>query len=619
MTNIPEFATMSRKAFLAGAVGFCGLVLPARAFAVAPSELDAQGVVRLAKGMKVEGASAALLIDVMASELTPEERVAINRKAVYEVSTGAEPSQTSYDLGGRVVAVVVAPADEAVAATGASDAVSGILADAFAVTDAYGYLDSATGLLVSGIDLGTPDRPRDVQAATGAFTDPTNGSSYYNLMACYAQMLQVESLVEGSGASSVCDAAEGVSVDVSYLADAVELVREVATFDPALTVSYDHTSPSLDCIAAHGAATMRFHIAAGGWWGYALTGNSIIDKVFDVPGGMQENIATQTEKGNFFDIDYGNGIHLLKDADIQNPIIVMDDASALVVDVDYYGAEVFHDRLMGVVGDRELSIYITHQHGDHLINLQYIDPDEISAVYYPKEEPASGPTAGGVNIEDCLGKFDKAGKLVLVSDGDVIETAGREFEVVSMKGHTPGGTQLLDKTDRLLFAGDTLGSQTFKGGTTIKLSEIRDWQGYVVDNMKRHGVGTDACTFDYIITGHTSYKLGPEFIEWLKACVDVVADQGMEGTAAMPSGRNIVSMLNGRQLSLDELTTLFATGVNDAQWARTYSIAVTDDSAVASMAEGERGENVPLAFGATGVAFAGAVAGSLAYRKKLEG
>jgi len=48
-----------------------------------------------------------------------------------------------------------------------------------------------------------------------------------------------------------------------------------------------------------------------------------------------------------------------------------------------------------------------------------------------------------------------------LSDGQIFELGGRTLEIISVAGHTPGSVVVLDRTNELMFTGDTIGSGNF--------------------------------------------------------------------------------------------------------------------------------------------------------------
>ena len=54
-----------------------------------------------------------------------------------------------------------------------------------------------------------------------------------------------------------------------------------------------------------------------------------------------------------------------------------------------------------------------------------------------------------------------AKKIKPLADGQVFRLGGRELEVIAVCGHTPGSVVLLDRANRLMFSGDTIGSGNF--------------------------------------------------------------------------------------------------------------------------------------------------------------
>lgn len=518
------------------------------------------------------GDTGVLIVDGTEAGLSEELQTKIGDRDVYEVSSSEMPDLDVYELGDATVVPVLVTGADTQSAIGYSDAIGDIID----VADRVIYMDTDNMLELTGIETGTPESPLELTD-----NNPTTGASYYNMMAAYSKAYQANPMGLAEFGTDLAQLGEfetvytpSAVVDRDYLDDLATIFDKINNFDQSLNLSLAPGAVSIDLVASEGSAKLDFHVQTNGYWGYALAGDSIINQVFGVDGGYMENMATQTAKGNFFKIDYGNGIYVLRDTDLQNPILIMNDSEALLIDTDNYGSEVFHDYIMEAVGDRDLSVYITHVHGDHLINLQYLDPSEVTTLYYPEGEPTSGPTAGGVNVEDILSPF--AAKTHYVSDGEILNVAGKEFEVIAMTGHTAGGTQLLDKTDRILFSGDTLGAQTFKGGTRVGMTTVDLWLDQIQANIDRLGVGTPEVRYDFIIGGHIPYKVVPEYELWMQTALQAAKENAMAAATAAPSG-TIVVVKDGVLQTSQQILDLFANPISDDAATRFASITLNED------------------------------------------
>ena len=103
-----------------------------------------------------------------------------------------------------------------------------------------------------------------------------------------------------------------------------------------------------------------------------------------------------------------------------------------------------------------MKILLTHAHFDHVFGLKecaqmygipvYMDPADKetlhSADWYCRNFGFRTPPTD-VETED-------------IHDGDTVKFGKTTFEVLSTPGHTPGGVCYLDRTDKVLFSGDTL-------------------------------------------------------------------------------------------------------------------------------------------------------------------
>lgn len=116
------------------------------------------------------------------------------------------------------------------------------------------------------------------------------------------------------------------------------------------------------------------------------------------------------------------------------------------------------------------AILLTHGHADHISGLKevregtkakvYIHAGDADRLIHCKSAFFPGP-------EKNFGAAD-----VFYKDGDVIEAAGFEFEVLATPGHTPGGVCLY--CGDIVFCGDTIFAQSigrtdFPGGSYSEL------------------------------------------------------------------------------------------------------------------------------------------------------
>lgn len=519
----------------------------------------------------VIGSEKALLINGTAAKLTADLKSKIGDREIIEVTTDAMPKNSTFDLGGCTYQAVLIKKDNAQKKIGLSESIKSTIA----AKDTVVYVNQDNQTIITSVNLGNEEN-----VTTLSDNSSVTGASYYNMMNFYVQALQVSQAVGDMKTPVVVSTSTGLSTDKTYLNDLLVILNKINKFDSSLNLKFDDAKTSLNVIAKQGKASLKFHIQTNGYWGYALAGDSIInkvlDKTFDNPGAQYGgNIQLGAAKAKFFNIDYGKGIHVLRDTDLENPVIVMDKKEALLVDLDNYGSDVFRNYIKKVIGNRKLSVYITHNHGDHYINLQYLKTADVKTIYVPANENLS-QSMNGYSLGDVLEKFAGAGKVKFVNDGDILKVAGKQFEVIAMKGHTNGGTQLLDKTDRVLFSGDTLGAQTFKGGTSLRLSDINLWCSEVNNNIERLGVNTSNCKFDYIIGGHTAYKNSKDYILNLKKCLEAVKENGYSAATKEPTG-NLVVVKDQTVLTKAQIDNLFVNAPTDADITHMCSINVNND------------------------------------------
>ncbi|WP_294580246.1 MBL fold metallo-hydrolase [uncultured Thomasclavelia sp.] len=440
------------------------------------------------------------------------------------------------------------------------------------------------------------------------------GISFYNMVNYYTDVLQIKQMLDANPGYSVVDSAGNV-VDSSYIDELLGLINQILNFDTSTDLKYDMDSvydseafaqnPEVggtDVIATSeaGNVTFKFHIDSHGWWGYDLGADDSITSL--VLGFSQEEIdADRAEHespitrayGNFFVIEIptaGNGsLYMLRNTDLENPIIYVneDKTEAFMIDVDFYGENVLNKVIKDVIGPdcESLKIFFTHNHGDHVNNLAVIAQDEylsdIATVYWPENEPHT--QLDGVDLVTLFGED----KIVEIADGQKFEAAGHEFQFVEIPDeHTPGGGQVADLTNKILYSGDTLGAQVHLGGTTVGLSSLDGWLAgaqktvkYIEDN-----------DINYIIGGHTGYLNNPAFASWIETAMQYAKDQ-LAADASWAGGLVIVE--NGEVVTEDRLGEIFSNGLSDREELNVASVNFRNDLQTEEPGQDEPGQEDP--------------------------
>lgn len=285
---------------------------------------------------------------------------------------------------------------------------------------------------------------------------------------------------------------------------------------------------------SYGSAAAILHMPFSSLYGYELGGTTL---------------CTSDDQYKFYVCDYGSFMSL-RDTDIQSMYILMNDDQALLIDCDMYNGTLFYQDLLGLIGDRELSIYITHGHGDHIANLQYIDPTRVTSLYWPDGEA----TMNFGKDYDSQTDTGYADKIVYLKDGEEFTFAGRDFAVCTMTAHTEHGSVLVDKTDGVLFSGDALGTKTYRGGTSTGRLTAKEYLAEL-----NHLTDTYGQYFDAIYQGHNLYPV-PNVIDTLKALCEAYITGG---GAVVVNGN--VYYYNCVLTDAGQVGIVFANGLTDAQ------------------------------------------------------
>ena len=135
-------------------------------------------------------------------------------------------------------------------------------------------------------------------------------------------------------------------------------------------------------------------------------------------------------------------------------LLALDGLEDAVVIDPGFAPERLH-ALLRAAGKRPVAALATHGHVDHVGSAQAFCGEGIPFYIHKDDELAlTDPAAWGAGFPSPI---DRPAVVRAVGDGDVVDEAGFELEVVHTPGHTPGSICL--RTDGIVFSGDLV----FKG------------------------------------------------------------------------------------------------------------------------------------------------------------
>lgn len=115
-------------------------------------------------------------------------------------------------------------------------------------------------------------------------------------------------------------------------------------------------------------------------------------------------------------------------------------------------------------------IMLTHAHLDHIYGMDYLAHEYGIPVYIHKDEiftiEQTNPYvcgAFGLPLPDTAmitslssPEESDGARVVFIGEGDKIKVGSLDFEVIETPGHTTGGVCYLERTEKVLFSGDTI-------------------------------------------------------------------------------------------------------------------------------------------------------------------
>lgn len=125
----------------------------------------------------------------------------------------------------------------------------------------------------------------------------------------------------------------------------------------------------------------------------------------------------------------------------------------------------------------------------------------------------------------------RTGTMIPVTDEDIVDLGGRELEIITLPGHTPGSIAVLDKKNRVLISGDPI-----QDGNIFMFGVQREMHAYILSLEKLENYKD---RFDTIYPSHGSFPVKPELIDALhEGAMRILAGE-IEGSEAEMHGTKI--------------------------------------------------------------------------------
>lgn len=178
--------------------------------------------------------------------------------------------------------------------------------------------------------------------------------------------------------------------------------------------------------------------------------------------------------------------YLIEDDRNATAYVVTGSERALVIDT-CFGYENYAE-VVAYITSLPTVVVNTHAHGDHCGGNGYFEKALIGEAELPQYTDAAHPIVRAQGAPAAC-------PAEILREGDTIDLGGRKLEAIGFAGHTPGALCLLDRTERVLYTGDSI------LGRTIYLFMPNS---VTVSEMKRSllHVNEYRGDFDRLATGH---------------------------------------------------------------------------------------------------------------------
>ncbi len=247
------------------------------------------------------------------------------------------------------------------------------------------------------------------------------------------------------------------------------------------------------------------------------------------------------DRATYVSHELAPGLRLIRDFDDDTMYLVIGSRRALLIDAGM-GAGDLRGSVEQYTGGLPLEVFITHGHPDHIARMGQFQDD--CAVYM---HPADLPLVE--RFIDQFGYEIQLDKILPVDEGDVFDLGDRRFRVFFVPGHSPGCLALLDEANRLLIAGDSVGSNrpTIVDALWMQFSEDRiDEYLSVLQCFRAKVTGK----FDVTYGGHNDTAIiGERYLDHLEEAAQRLVDLGPAALTPSPRPSGVWQTVCGDRLT----------------------------------------------------------------------
>lgn len=210
-------------------------------------------------------------------------------------------------------------------------------------------------------------------------------------------------------------------------------------------------------------------------------------------------------------INLENGIYALEQQMVR-AFLIIGTKKALLLDTLIFDIDI--QNYIKEITNLPVEVVLTHGDGDHVANLHHF----TEAYIHENDIPL-------ITSRENLCDF----KLHTIKEGDEIELGDRKLKIFYTPGHTKGSICLLDITNKILFAGDTISY-----GPIYMFGPKRNMENYI-KSLFRLKEMRDQKIYTTVFCCHNECPMSPDTLEELIQLAEDIEHGTIKGeTAELP-------------------------------------------------------------------------------------